>query len=129
VRAAALKCNIQKFDKYCILGDDIIIADDSVAKAYLAIMENLGVTVNLSKSLISNKFAEFAKKFLGPNNIDISPIGPGLILRSMRNKIYSVRLLMELIHSKLVLLVEVREALKSFPNFLKLKKDGFDLMV
>jgi len=52
------------FSLYAVLGDDIVIADRAVATQYLKIMEELGVGINLSKSLMSNsKTIEFAKKF------------------------------------------------------------------
>jgi len=45
------------------LGDDIVIANDDLAKAYLARMEALGVGIGIHKSLISpNCTFEFAKK-------------------------------------------------------------------
>ena len=53
-----------------ILGDDLLILDPSVAECYLKVMSTLGVGVNLSKSLVSNKgYGEFAKKFFGPDGI------------------------------------------------------------
>jgi len=61
VRYSALRCGLQDFDLYAILGDDIVIMHDEVAKVYLSIMQNLGVAINLNKSIVSPKFAEFAK--------------------------------------------------------------------
>jgi hypothetical protein len=50
------------FDNYELLGDDIVIFDDKVAKTYLLIMGRLGVGINLSKSVVaSNNSFEFAK--------------------------------------------------------------------
>lgn len=58
------------FTEYMILGDDLLILDSGVAKCYLQVMNQLGVGVNLSKSLVSNKgYGEFAKKFFGPDGI------------------------------------------------------------
>jgi len=42
-----------------MLGDDVIIRDDAVAKT--TIMSQLGVSINLSNFVISKDFAEFAK--------------------------------------------------------------------
>jgi hypothetical protein len=68
------------FEDYAILGDDIVIADDAVAKVYLSIMEDLGVEINLSKSLVSDKgVMEFAKRLISPL-AEYSPIGPKNIL-------------------------------------------------
>jgi hypothetical protein len=61
VRSCALSLGKRNFTDYAVLGDDIVIANDAVAGVYLATMESLGVEINLSKSIVSSKFAEFAK--------------------------------------------------------------------
>jgi hypothetical protein len=43
------------FNKYMILGDDIVIYDKEVADAYQLILKELGIPINLSKSIIGNK--------------------------------------------------------------------------
>lgn len=71
------------FSDYALLGDDIVIANESVAKAYLRIMKDLGVEINLSKSVISSSNScEFAKK-LFIEGIDVSPLGPKAILQGV----------------------------------------------
>jgi len=45
---------------YRILGDDIVISDDIVAKAYIELMEMIGVEINRSKSYVSNTYSEGA---------------------------------------------------------------------
>lgn len=67
------------FKDYAVLGDDIVIADDKVAKAYLSLCGELGVTVNLSKTLESEiAVAEFAKRLV-LGETDVSPIPPKLV--------------------------------------------------
>jgi len=61
VRVAAHRVGVQSFTDYCILGDDVVIRNDAVAQAYFNLMSALGVSINLSKSVNSNDFAEFAK--------------------------------------------------------------------
>jgi len=62
------------FRHYAILGDDIVILDSVVARSYLLVMDELGVGINLGKSLISHKGVfEFAKRFRVPG-YDCSPI-------------------------------------------------------
>jgi hypothetical protein len=64
VQMAALRVGWIGFDKYRILGDDGTIANKEVAYAYLDIMKELDVEINLSKSIISsNGSLEFAKRF------------------------------------------------------------------
>jgi hypothetical protein len=86
-RVAALSQDKMSFDNYAVLGDDFVIRDDVVAESYLSIMNTLGVKVNLTKSVISKDFAEFAKRLKGPN-IEITPMGAGLLLRFIRDRFY-----------------------------------------
>jgi len=67
-----------------LLGDDIVIADEAVANSYLAVMTDLGVEINLSKSLESRKGVfEFAKRLVSPE-AEYSPIGPKAALQVLR---------------------------------------------
>jgi hypothetical protein len=52
------------FTLYAVLGDDLVIADTAVANQYLSLCEEIGLGVNLSKSLSSKKGSalEFAKR-------------------------------------------------------------------
>jgi hypothetical protein len=52
------------FEDYCIVGDDVIIADAAVAGEYLAIMKELGVGVGIHKSLISLKKGRLVTEFI-----------------------------------------------------------------
>lgn len=53
------------FDAYCVLGDDIVIADKAVADKYLEVMKGLGVGVGIAKSILQARgTCEFAKKFI-----------------------------------------------------------------
>lgn len=62
------------FSLYAVLGDDIVIADEAVAKEYLKIMTLLGVEIGLAKSLISDKgVLEFAKKLFLPEDASMIP--------------------------------------------------------
>lgn len=62
------------YDNYELLGDDIVIFDSEVATHYLEIMAELGVAINLSKSVVSkNETFEFAK-VTGHFGIDISAL-------------------------------------------------------
>jgi hypothetical protein len=73
------------FTDYMILGDDLVILNRRVADAYKEIMEEIGVSINQSKSFVSQDskvvFGEFAKRiFLGPN--EITGLPPDLLWRS-----------------------------------------------
>lgn len=60
--AAARAGYTDLFSDYVLLGDDIVIACPDVAEEYQEIMSILGVTINLSKSLVGVGLAEFAKR-------------------------------------------------------------------
>lgn len=48
-----------------VVGDDVVIADEALAKAYQNFMSDIaGVEINLSKSVISAKIAEFLGKLI-----------------------------------------------------------------
>jgi len=62
------------YSNYELLGDDIIIFDKDVADSYLVIMEEIGVPINLSKSVVaSNSTTEFAK-VTTHNGINVSAL-------------------------------------------------------
>jgi len=52
------------FNRYVLLGDDIVICDDLVAMHYRAIMSELGVEISVTKSHVSNDTYEFAKRWI-----------------------------------------------------------------
>lgn len=55
--------NPYQFDKYCLLGDDIVIADTAVAEIYKELMSSLGVTLSPTKTHVSDDTWEFAKRW------------------------------------------------------------------
>nr|UPW42139.1 MAG: putative RNA dependent RNA polymerase [Zhejiang mito-like virus 8] len=100
VKESALRAGIEGFEDYAILGDDIVIRNDKVAQEYLNLMKSLGVSINLGKSVISLEFAEFASRWIG-NRVNFTPIGAGLILRTVRDKAYLGALLAEAFKTRL----------------------------
>jgi len=87
VQIAAHRAGVKEwFSHYALLGDDIVIADKSVADNYLSLMQSLGVPINLSKSFeMETGGLEFAKRWINPLYGDLSPISPGLVLACVRN--------------------------------------------
>jgi hypothetical protein len=61
------------FSLYMVLGDDIVIFDRRVASSYLCVMEDLGVGINLVKSVVSYDSFEFAKRFY-TKGVNLSPV-------------------------------------------------------
>jgi hypothetical protein len=99
IRYSARRCLINDFKDYAVLGDDVVIHNKLVADEYLGIMRHLGVHINFSKSVISHDFVEFAKVLRGPN-IDITPLGPGVILRFLRDGNYIGAVITELVKTR-----------------------------
>jgi hypothetical protein len=67
--------DLEWYSNYELLGDDIVIFDEAVASQYLTIMKDeLGVEINLSKSVVaSNATFEFAK-VTGHRGQDVSAL-------------------------------------------------------
>lgn len=89
VQWAAFRCGRREwFQDYAIVGDDIVISDRDIAREYLKIMDQLGVSVGLHKSLVSSRVkgksnqglcSEFIKKtyyskFRGNPPVDVSAL-------------------------------------------------------
>lgn len=51
---SANRANVNNFRDYLVLGDDIVIANESVAKCYQDVCSELGITIGLPKSFVSN---------------------------------------------------------------------------
>nr|QIR30276.1 RNA-dependent RNA polymerase [Plasmopara viticola lesion associated mitovirus 53] len=115
VMISAHRAKIIGFRDYCILGDDVVIANDAVAQEYLKLMESLGVDINLSKSVISNRFTEFAKTWVG-KGVNLSPLGPGLILQALRHRFFIPKLFLEAIDMRLIPLSEPLKFLEKLPK-------------
>jgi hypothetical protein len=73
------------FSEYAVLGDDSSSRNRKIVEEYLKICAEIGVGVNLSKSLLSrNGCFEFAKRFLTHRG-DCSPVSLGELLVSKIN--------------------------------------------
>jgi len=73
------------YKDYAVLGDDSASLNPRIVQEYLKICSELGVSVNLSKSLLSyNGCLEFAKRFYIPRG-DASPISLGELTVSTVN--------------------------------------------
>jgi len=74
----------RKFDRYILLGDDIVINHDKVARKYLSIMRKLGVDISETKTHVSKNTYEFAKRWI-QHKIEISGLPLGGIIRNIDN--------------------------------------------
>lgn len=105
------------FEDYALLGDDIVIANDSVARAYHALMtEELGVEINLDKSLVSSNSFEFAKQFVREDQ-NLSPLGPRNLLLATKTPMGVLSLIVDLLNKGVVLTeTEVNEMFTKVPG-------------
>lgn len=56
--------DIHNFKDYIILGDDIVIKNNIIAKSYINVIKRLGVEISMHKTHISNDTYEFAKRWI-----------------------------------------------------------------
>nr|AWY10961.1 RNA-dependent RNA polymerase [Sclerotinia sclerotiorum mitovirus 1-A] len=82
VHYAARLCGIVDFNRYILLGDDIVINHDAVARKYIFIMNKLGVDISVAKTHVSKNTYEFAKRWVR-KGIEVS----GLPLRGIVSNI------------------------------------------
>jgi hypothetical protein len=79
-------CGYKNFNQYIILGDDIVIKNDKVAKKYIEIIKGLGVELSEQKTHVSKNTYEFAKRWIQwDKNREITGLPLGGILRNINN--------------------------------------------
>ncbi|USV40785.1 putative RNA-dependent RNA polymerase [Leptosphaeria biglobosa mitovirus 3] len=120
VRIAANRVGYSGFSNYALLGDDIVIANDAVAKSYHSIMTQiLGVEINLSKSMISCNSFEFAKRIVTLDG-EVSPVGPKNLLVGLKTLKGIPSILLDLINKGVSLSEDaVTNLYKSIPTVRK----------
>lgn len=113
---AAKLAGVGNFTSYALLGDDIVINHDDVAENYVHLMNTLGVSINMSKSVVSSVLCEFAKRLVTPQ-FEVSPIGAGNLLLVSRRTSMIGALLAELYNKSIIVDSKtVIELLNSFPR-------------
>lgn len=84
VRLAAKRAGLPvTFSGYALLGDDIVIANDAVAKEYRAILASLGVSVSELKTHSSRNCYEFAKRWV-LDGVEVTPAPLGSLFEACR---------------------------------------------
>jgi len=73
VQYAGFLNNQYPFKEYILLGDDIVITNDKVAKSYRSLLAELGVEISSSKTHVSKDTYEFAKRWFH-KGIEVSPV-------------------------------------------------------
>lgn len=86
---------IKSFRQYAVLGDDVVIWNRVVAQRYQTTLEQIGVKINLNKSLVGNactQRVEFAKRILFDGN-EITGLKPNILVQAR----YSIYMLIDLV--------------------------------
>jgi len=81
IEFCAFRKGIKSFKKYAVLGDDVAIWDEVVAKEYEQFLAEIGVPINYDKSLVSDTRThrlEFAKR-IAVNGVEISGLKPAIL--------------------------------------------------
>jgi len=92
VQIAGLRVGLRRFSDYRILGDDIVIRHDEVARQYQEILRQLGVGISKTKTLVSKDTFEFAKRlFYKDEEVTAFPVhGIAVAVVSGWQELYSV---------------------------------------
>jgi len=94
VQWAAHLCGREDFTDYILLGDDIVIRDDAVARRYKKIMFKLGVDISEAKSHVSKNTYEFAKRWFR-NGVEVSGLPLRGILCNIGNPLLVLKQVMD----------------------------------
>jgi len=84
VQYCAFRCGISTFREYEILGDDVVIWNKAVGDIYSAMISEIGIPINKTKSVIScngNTQIEFAKR-IALNGIELSGLNYNITNKS-----------------------------------------------
>lgn len=84
---------------YMMLGDDIVIADDKVAHAYVCILQRFDIPFSKEKSHTSPYLFEFAKRFVHCGN-EISPFPLAGLFENRNNWLLAIGTIFEETHRK-----------------------------
>jgi len=83
VRLAAERAGFPDFQSYALLGDDIVLTNEAVAKQYRALLDEVGVNISDTKSHVSDDTYEFAKRWVH-RGTEVSPAPLGSLFEAMR---------------------------------------------
>jgi hypothetical protein len=97
VQYAAFLNDQYPFSDYILLGDDVVIYNDKVAKTYTELIRSLGVEISNQKSHVSIDTYEFAKRWF-QSGIEISPVPIAGFVSNWNNPKLLYSQLLELIY-------------------------------
>jgi len=89
-----------QFDQYIILGDDIVLKHDDVAKWYIKVMTKLGVNLSINKTHVSKDTYEFAKRWIIVGKGEVTPVPIKGIINNIQDPSKVLVILYDYIHNK-----------------------------
>jgi len=92
--AAYISTGKDNFKNYIILGDDIVIRNDKVARRYIKIMNKLGVDISMQKTHVSINTYEFAKRWIHQGK-EVSGLSLRGIVNNLNNPITIINIVYE----------------------------------
>lgn len=98
VQYAAFQNGLYPFKDYILLGDDVVIYNNKVAKSYVTLITDLGVEISQPKSHVSKDTYEFAKRWF-KGGIEISPVPISGFVSNWNNPKLLFSQLLELIYA------------------------------
>jgi hypothetical protein len=110
------------FKDYILLGDDIVIKNNKIARRYKSLMNKLGVEISEAKSHVSKDTYEFAKRWIR-KGVEISPLPLRGILNNINNPQVVMQQLMNYIYrSRMDINGNVLELVEEIYNKIKFNK-------
>nr|WLK77423.1 RNA-dependent RNA polymerase [Suillus luteus mitovirus 6] len=91
---------ISNFNQYIILGDDIVIKNDKIAKTYIEVIGKLGVSISAQKTHVSKDTYEFAKRWMRPkDSVELT----GLPLNGLINNIKNPQIVASILYDYFII--------------------------
>lgn len=100
VKYCASSIGLHNFNNYIILGDDIVINHDDVAKCYMETIARLGVDLSPSKTHVSLTTYEFAKRWIDTTKGEVTGLPMRGIIDNIRNPFIVFQILFDYYHIK-----------------------------
>jgi len=88
IKIAAANAGVKNFTNYVVVGDDSVINSRAVADEYVKLMAQLGVSINLTKSVLWNSeygnAAEICKRVF-VDGLEVTGLNPKLIVKTIKD--------------------------------------------
>lgn len=104
--------------EYCLLGDDIVIANKELGEKYLAVIKSLGVEVSALKTHTSPKLYEFAKRLIYKGQ-EITPFPISALAESESRSYIMTNLLLEVRNKEWITSLGIPSSVSEYYSIVK----------